>query len=157
MNTLFPNTSVLSSGLRYREEASSDDWTRVVQAFPLFSGIGRRSLRKLVRQARLLEFTSGETVIAPDEPADSIHVVLSGTATTRGATKPRTFHVGDHFGAVGLADDDLEMTVVAVDQLHVMRLSHASFHRHTQRGGAISFTRMRSRRSRPLTTQPARR
>jgi CPA1 family monovalent cation:H+ antiporter len=135
---------LLYSGLRYREEASSGDWARVVQAFPLFRDIGRRRLRKLVRQARLLEFASGETVISRNEPAGSIYVVLGGTAKARGASNARTFRVGDHFGDVGLVDGGLvETTVVAVGYLHVMRLPQASFHRHTQRGRAISFARIR--------------
>jgi signal-transduction protein with cAMP-binding, CBS, and nucleotidyltransferase domain len=156
MNTSNPNMILLYSGFRYREEASSDDWARVVRAFPLFAGIRRRSLRKLVRQARLLEFVSGEAVMSRDEPPGSIYVVLGGTAMARGATKARTFDVGDHFGDVGRFDGGLVgTTVVAVSQLHVMRLPCASFHRHRQPGRAISFVRMRSRRGRPLTTEPA--
>ena len=156
MDTSNSNMILLYSGLRYREEANSNDWARVVRAFPLFGDIPRRRLRKLVRQATLLEFASGETVVSRDEPTGSIYVVLAGTATARGATKARTLDVGDHFGDVGHSDGGLVgTTVVAVNQLHVMRLPCASFHRQRQLGRAISFVRMRSRRGRPLTTEPA--
>ena len=159
MNTLEAQMLLRYAGLSYRDEASSDDWARVLQTFPLFSGIGRRRLRKLVQQATLAEFVPAETVLSPDERNDSIYVVLGGTARARREAGAQTLRVGDHFGDLSRSEDGpREATVVAVDYLHVMRLPRGSFHRHTQHVPPVSVARLRSlaKRFRPLETRPVR-
>ena len=45
--------------MRYWDRPSSGDWAKVLAAFPLFSGVGKRRLGRLVRKARLIEFAAG--------------------------------------------------------------------------------------------------
>jgi len=70
MNTLDPHMILLHSGLRYRDEASGEDWARVVQAFALFCGKAQASQARATSESPRV--CLGETVISRDEPAGSI-------------------------------------------------------------------------------------
>src|SRR5215208_8372341 len=87
--------------LRYWDHASTSDWAEVLAPFPLFSGMSRRHVRKLVRHATFAEFAPGDTVVARNRPADFVPVILGGTAKTR-ARPERTLCIGDYFGEVAL-------------------------------------------------------
>ena len=127
--------------MRYRDHPSTSDWAHVLATFPLFSRISRRRLRKLVRHATFAEFAPGDTVVARDAPADSLYVILSGTATARGKPAARTLRTGDYFGELGLIDGfPRSATVIATQELHVMRLRQQSFLRLAQDDPAISLT-----------------
>ena len=69
---------------RYWDRASSGDWARVLATFSLFSGIGKRRLRKLARHATLTELAPGHTIVAGDVSDDSLYVILGGRAKARG-------------------------------------------------------------------------
>ena len=45
--------------LRYEDRASDAEWAEVLATFPLFAGVGRRQLRKLVRDASFAELARG--------------------------------------------------------------------------------------------------
>ena len=51
---------------------SINDWAQVLTTFPLFSGVSKRQLRKLVRSASVAELARGETVIAKGDSSDSL-------------------------------------------------------------------------------------
>jgi hypothetical protein len=133
---------------RQWQRASADDWARVVESFPLFRGISRRGLSKLVRQATFAEIAPGASVAAPARDG-SLYVVLGGTATARRGSAARPYRVGDSF-AGGAA-------VVAKDDLHVMRLPLTTYARVAHAGSPISFARLSSllARFRPLETEAA--
>lgn len=141
----------------YWERASSSDWARVLATFSLFHGFSRRRLRKLAQQASFLEFAPGEIV---DAIAGSLYVILGGTATARGGkAAARALHVGDYFGEANFFDGGTgPATVVARDELHVMRLPLRTYVRLTRHAPAISFARLRRLRAwfRPLETETAR-
>jgi signal-transduction protein with cAMP-binding, CBS, and nucleotidyltransferase domain len=143
----------------YWERVSSSDWARVLATFSLFRRFGRRRLRKLVRHATFLEFAPGETVNAPDSLADSLYVILGGTARARGQSATRVLHVGDYFGEAGFfAGGERATTIVARDALHVMRLPLRTYVRFARHVPASSFARLRNRetRFRPLEIETAR-
>jgi CRP/FNR family cyclic AMP-dependent transcriptional regulator len=115
--------------LRKNWERSTDrDWAKVLATLPLFSRLGRRQLRKLAREAEFKEFAPGETVIATGAPADSFYVILGGRATVRGKPGARTLELGDHFGEIALLNGKpRSATVLASEDLHVMRVPKQTF------------------------------
>jgi len=122
------------------DHASATDWTDVLSTFPLFAGIPKRRLRKLVRQATFAEYRSGDSVVEKGVRADSLYVILGGSAKVRGKPTSRALGIGDYFGELGLLDDaPRSATVVAVEELHVMRLPRKSFLRLAKDDPAISF------------------
>ena len=127
------------SGLMgYWHEASAADWARVLASSSLFSGIGKRRLRKLVRDATFSEFGPGDTVVQSGTASDSLYVILSGSARARGKPAARTLRTGDYFGELGLfGDTQRSATVVATDELHVMRLPRESFLRLAEHDPSI--------------------
>jgi CRP/FNR family transcriptional regulator, cyclic AMP receptor protein len=131
--------------LRYWDHASTSDWAEVLAPFSLFSGMSRRRVRKLVRHATFSEFAPGETVIASDGPANSLYVILGGTAKTRARPEARMLRIGDYFGEVGLIGGSPRSgTVVATEELHVMRLPGDVFLRLAQDDVGVSLTMLRN-------------
>ena len=124
----------------YRDHASPADWAKVLATFPLFSGIAKRRLRKLAEQATVAEYGPGDIVIEKGERGDSLYVVLSGSAKARGKPAARTLRTGDYFGELGLLDGvPRSATVVATDELHLMKLPRHSFLRLARRDPAVSL------------------
>jgi CRP-like cAMP-binding protein len=113
--------------LTYRDHATSNDWARVLATFPLFFGVSKRRLRKLVRQAKFVEFAPGDTIVTRHSPADALYVILGGTAKARGEFETRMLNIGEYFGDVGLLGGPGLATVVATGELHVMRVPRGSF------------------------------
>src|ERR1051326_866786 len=100
-------------------EADASEWAEVLASFPIFSGIRKRPLRELVRASRFEEFAPGETVVAKGEAADSMYVIVSGTAKAVGTPAGRTLRTGDGFGELALLDGGPRTrTVVAAGELH---------------------------------------
>jgi CRP/FNR family transcriptional regulator, cyclic AMP receptor protein len=130
--------------MRHWDKPRAGDWADVLATFSLFSGVSKRRLRKLARHARFAEFARGDIVIVGGEAADSLYVILGGTAEARGKPAPRTLRTGDHFGELALLDGTRRSaTVVATRELHVMRLSRGSFLRLAQHDALISLAMLR--------------
>ena len=118
----------------------SGDWAEVLAGFPLFSGIAKRRLRSLAREATFEEYGRGEVVLQKGEAGDSLYVVLSGSARARGKRAARALRTGDYFGELGLLDGvPRSATVVATGELHVMKLPRRTFLRIAQHEPSISL------------------
>jgi CRP-like cAMP-binding protein len=131
--------------MRYWDRSTTGDWARVLGTFSLFSGISKRRLRKLVRHATLAEFAAGDTVVMRDDAADSLYIILGGTAEARGKPAARTLQTGDYFGELALLEGARRSaTVVATHQLQLMRLTRQSFLRLAQHDPRISLTMLRN-------------
>jgi CRP/FNR family cyclic AMP-dependent transcriptional regulator len=131
--------------LRYWNRPSTDEWAEVLATCSLFAGVSKRRLRKLVRHARFAEFARGDLVVTQGESADSLYVILGGTAEARGKPAPRTLRTGDYFGELALLDDARRSaTVVATGELYVMRLPRRSFLRLAKRDARISLAMLRN-------------
>ena len=146
--------------LRYWNQPSTDDWVEVLAAYSLFAGVSKRRLRKLVRHARFGEFARGDVVVTQGESADSLYVILGGTAEARGKPAPRTLRTGDYFGELALLGGTRRSaTVVATRDLYVMRLPGRSFLRLAKRDPRISLAMLRNLgvQLRRLETQAAER
>jgi CRP/FNR family cyclic AMP-dependent transcriptional regulator len=124
----------------YWDHVTPADWAEVLATFPVFSGIPNRRLRRLVRRATFAQYGPGDVVVEQGAPGDSLYVILSGTARARGKPAARTLRTGDYFGELSLLDGvPRSATVVATDDLHVMRLPGASFLRLAQHNPSISL------------------
>jgi CRP/FNR family transcriptional regulator, cyclic AMP receptor protein len=140
------------------DHASPADWANVLATFPLFSEIGKRQLRKLVRRATFAEYGRGDIVIQKGEPGESLHVILGGSAKALGKPASRTLRTGDYFGELSLLDGfPRSATVIATGDLHVMKLPRQDFLRLTQDDPSVSFKMVTTLGSqiRRLETQPA--
>lgn len=108
--------------------ATDRDWADVLAELPLFAGIGKRRLQHIARDAHFAEFAPGDTVVSTGAPADSFYVILSGEANAVRKPAARTLTTGDYFGELGLLGGDARTaTVVALSELHVMRLPRRAF------------------------------
>ena len=126
------------------DESSVGSWARVLATFPLFSGISRRQLRKLARQATFAEFAPGDIVMSNPESTDWLHVILSGSAKVLAKPAARPLRTGDYFGELALLENaPRSATVVATQELHVMRLPRHSFLRLARDHPAVALTMLR--------------
>jgi CRP-like cAMP-binding protein len=106
--------------LRYEECATDRDWADVLATFPLFAGVGKRQLRKVVRNATFAELARGESV--GPSGTQSLYLVLGGEAKMLRPT-PRALSAGDYFGELGvLGGRPHSLHVVAKQELHLMKL-----------------------------------
>ena len=141
------------------DRPSTSEWAEVLSGFPLFSGVSKRRLRKLVRNARFAELAPGDHVISSGDGADSLYVVLGGAAKALAKPAARPLGVGDYFGELALMDGaPRSATVVATEELHVMQVPRESLLQLAQRHPAVALTMLRSLSSqfRSLETQLAR-
>jgi CRP-like cAMP-binding protein len=107
--------------LRYDDRATDGDWAEVLSTFPLFAGVGKRYLRKLVRNATFAELARGESISSTGAGTDSLYVILGGKAKMLWPTGPR-LRTGDYFGEVSiLGGRPHSLHVVAEHHLHLMK------------------------------------
>jgi CRP-like cAMP-binding protein len=112
----------MNAPLRYEGRATEADWAEVLATFPLFAGVSKRQLRKLVRSATFAELAGGERVMSDPLGVDSLYVVLGGEAKMLWPT-PRSISTGDYFGELGvLAGRPRRLHVVATRELHLLKL-----------------------------------
>jgi CRP/FNR family cyclic AMP-dependent transcriptional regulator len=109
-------------------KANDRDWVAVLAGLQLFEGVGKRDLRKLARAAEFAEFSPGDTVVATGAPPDFFYVILGGEARASAKPAARILTTGDYFGEIGLLDGEpRSATVIALSELHVMRLPRRAF------------------------------
>jgi CRP-like cAMP-binding protein len=107
---------------RYQDRATDADWAEVLSTFPLFAGVGKRQLRRLVRNASFAELARDERVVSNGAAIDSLYIVLGGEAKVLRPT-PRWIGAGDYFGELDvLGARPRPVHVVATEELHLMKL-----------------------------------
>jgi CRP/FNR family cyclic AMP-dependent transcriptional regulator len=111
------------------------DWAEVLSGLPLFASIRKRRLRKIAQEGQFAEYASGDSVVLTGAPADWFYVILGGEAEVM-KPRARTLTTGDYFGEIALLDDGPRTaTVVAREELHVMRLPRQAFLRLLSEAG----------------------
>jgi CRP/FNR family transcriptional regulator, cyclic AMP receptor protein len=126
------------------DEPTLADWADVLATVPLFTGVRKRRLRRLARNATLAEFAAGEPIISPGDPGNWLYIILSGHAKTRSRGGERVLRSGDYFGELALIDGrPRSATLVAVSDVHMMKLPSPSVRRLARRCPAIALTMLR--------------
>jgi CRP-like cAMP-binding protein len=131
--------------MRSWDRPSVDDWAHVLADVPLFSGVSKRRLRKLVRAATFAEVAAGHTVIPNGNGSDSVYIILGGAAKELRKPASRELGVGDYFGESALIDGaPRSATVVAMHDLHVIRLPARLLMRLARQHPAMTLTMLRN-------------
>ena len=103
----------------------------LLAAVPVFAGLSRRQLSKLVGNSKETRHHAGHELAREGEGSLALHLVTSGTATVsvRGDNK-RTLKEGDYFGEISLIDGKpRSATVTAETELTTLAVPHVAFQR----------------------------
>ena len=99
--------------LNWREWATDSEQLRrlhLLEKVPLFAGLSRRQLGKLLVKLFEKEYEPGETVFLEGEPGKALFIVLEGRvsisrAEDGGDQQLATLNAGAYFGELALIDD----------------------------------------------------
>jgi CRP/FNR family transcriptional regulator, cyclic AMP receptor protein len=117
----------------------------VLATFPLFTGVSKRRLRKLARNATLAEFAPGETIIFAGDADEALYIILSGRANTTSRGNRRLLRVGDYFGEIPLIDGRPgSATVVATNYVEVMKLPSRSVLKLARQHPAVTLAMLKN-------------
>lgn len=98
-------------------------------AVPIFSGLSRRQVGRLVGASKTTRHQTGHEVAREGEGSMALHLVLSGTATVsvRGEDV-RELGPGDYFGEISMIDGKRRSaTVTAASELTTLAVPHLAF------------------------------
>ena len=137
--------------------AKPKDWIPVLADLPLFSGLGKRQLRRIAELAEVVEYSPAEIITKFGEAGDAFYVILSGRARALGERGGRrVFRPGDFFGEMALLDGEpRSATVTAATEVHALKLRHRPFCKLLEKEPKIGIVILRelSRRIRALQRQ----
>lgn len=140
MPATLPPPIVSSLAGRDWHRPSAKDWATVLAALPLFAQVGKRQLTKIAGLARITDYAPSAVVMHEGDPADSLHVVLSGRARVRGTPRARILKTGDYFGEMALIDGaPRSATITADGELQTMRIPRKPFMRLVEREPSIAL------------------
>jgi CRP-like cAMP-binding protein len=123
------------------DQPAPGDWADVLAECPLFTGVSKRRLRSLSRNATFAEFAPSETIVFAGDPEDALYVILAGHAKTTSRGDRRVLRAGEYFGELTLIDGrPRSVTVVAMSYVHVMKLPARSVLKLARRYPAITLT-----------------
>ena len=82
------------------------DTTEMLSRVPLFAGVDRKQLGKLVDRMSERTFSEGETAVEEGRGGAGFWLIESGDANVSvGGSQVRTLGPGDYFGEIALIDD----------------------------------------------------
>jgi CRP-like cAMP-binding protein len=108
------------------------DWAaHALTGVPLFQGVGKRHLRKIIKLIGVQEYGDGVRVVRAGAKGESFHIVLDGRALVELAGGDEiVLKPGDAFGELALIDGaPRAATVVASHGLYTGRIGGADFRR----------------------------
>lgn len=99
-------------------------------AIPLFDGLSKRHLRRLARDADVVAFGPGRSIVEEGQPGEAMFVVLGGTARVlRAGRKVGVLIPGDFFGELSALDAGPRTASVVPDTpVEVLRLFRHTLH-----------------------------
>jgi CRP-like cAMP-binding protein len=102
------------------------DWSEVLGALPLFSGVPKRHVRAIAKLAWRVDRAPGEVIVQAGDRGNSLYLVLEGRARVVG--KSRFLRPGDFFGEMALIDGGpRSATIIAASQVRLMMLQRQTF------------------------------
>jgi CRP/FNR family cyclic AMP-dependent transcriptional regulator len=113
---------------RYRPHATLKRSVIALAAVPLFDGFSKAHLRRLAREADLVEFGPGRAIVEEARAGEAMFVILTGKArVVRAGRKVGALIPGDFFGELSALDGGPRTASVVPDTpMEVLRL-----YRHT--------------------------
>jgi CRP/FNR family cyclic AMP-dependent transcriptional regulator len=98
-------------------------------AVPIFAGLSRRQLARLVDESRTTTHQAGHEIAKEGEGALALHIILDGTAEVTVHGRPRReLSAGDYFGEISLIDGrKRSASVTAVSDLHTFAVPYGPF------------------------------
>jgi len=108
---------------------TSQDLEDKLAGVPIFSGLSRRQVKKVLDKSKTVEHQAGHAIAVEGEGALALHLILSGTASVTMHGKPvRELHEGDYFGDISLIDGKRRSaTVTATSALSALAVPHLVF------------------------------
>jgi CRP-like cAMP-binding protein len=110
-------------------------------AIPLFDGLSKRHLRRLARDADVVAFGPGRSIVEEGQPGEAMFVVLGGTARVlRGGRKVGVLIPGDFFGELSALDAGPRTASVVPDTpVEVLRLFRHTLHELIEEEPALAM------------------
>ena len=97
-------------------------------AMPLFAGVNEHDLRNILKIGELRSFEPGQAIVERGEPADSLFIVLRGTAQVDVGGRYHELKAGDFFGEMALiAGRKRTATVKAAERVGALRIAADEF------------------------------
>jgi CRP/FNR family cyclic AMP-dependent transcriptional regulator len=104
-----------------------NDSAEVLATLPLFAGVSKRRLQKLVRRATRPHFAPGETILSAVEYGSHLYVIISGTVEVTSRPAVRMLGAGNYFGELSLIDGRPRLiTAVALTDVELIELPQPS-------------------------------
>ena len=123
------------------DRPTQQDWTDVLGALPLFSGLRKRQLRRLAKLARVVDYSTSEPIVQKGQRGDSFYLMLEGRARVAG--RSAAFRPGDFFGEMALIDGGpRSATITAAGAVRVMELPRKAFLQALEQDPQISLAIM---------------
>ena len=136
----------------------------LLQAVPLFSGLSKRDVRRVVGLARQVAFAPGRTIVERGVRGDCFYLVVDGTARVYRSVVPTGRAIarlgpGDFFGEMALLDGGPRTaTVVAETRVSAIKIPRPSFRQLLQKEPTVALRMLeemaqRARRREPIEHQ----
>jgi CRP/FNR family transcriptional regulator, cyclic AMP receptor protein len=124
---------------------TSNTWDRRdIAALPLFSGVSETDIAEIARQATVIDYPSGSTIFAEDEPGDALYAVLRGRVEMRCRDRCgdeqtlATLETGALLGETALlTNEPRAATAVTVAETTVLRLTNETFMALLKQGDSV--------------------
>jgi CRP-like cAMP-binding protein len=108
------------------ERPTQRDWSEVLGALPLFSGVAKRHVRAIAKLAWVVDCAPGEVIVQAGDRGNSLFLILEGRARVLG--KSRVLRPGDFFGEMALIDGGpRSATIIAASQVRAMMVQRRAF------------------------------
>ena len=102
------------------------DWTEILGALPLFSGVPKRHVRSIAKLAWRIDCEPNEVIVQAGDQGNSLYLILEGRARVLG--KSRALGPGDFFGEMALIDGGpRSATVIAATHVRAMMVQRRAF------------------------------
>ncbi|MGH2574021.1 MAG: Crp/Fnr family transcriptional regulator [Actinomycetota bacterium] len=101
---------------------------KVLEAVPLFAGLPRGDLEKIVRLGQKGSFDAGADIVREGEPGDGMYVLLTGRTEVEVGGRFHRLGPGDFFGEMALLGVKKRLaTVRAVEPVDALMIPAARF------------------------------
>jgi CRP/FNR family transcriptional regulator, cyclic AMP receptor protein len=116
-----------------------EDSVDALRNVPLFAGVSRRRLRKVVALAEIRTFEPNSVVVQTGDDSDGLYVILGGRARVLGRSRAKSLRAGAYFGEMALIDGrPRSATIVSAGELQTMRIPRAAFLRLLEQESKIA-------------------